>query len=292
MADPVQTELAVEPQEPQKPAPAATPAPEGGEQAQAQPQGEEQKPPEPERTFSQKELDEILERRLAKERSKREKIAQERDTLMRLAREANQRREPAPEPKAPTGGEPTRDQYESYEAFIEARAEYRANQAVETRLKAEREAANRERQAKEEQERRDSFQKRLRENAKGLDDFFDVLAEATASEDSPVGRLHPDAIENSDAPAKLLYHLSQNPDEAERIASLPVGKQAREIWKLERQLAEAPAPRKPSAAPAPIKPVGGKSAAAEEMPDAAKDPDKWLEWRTRQLAAAKGARSH
>ncbi len=90
-------------------------------------------------------------------------------------------------------------------------------------------------------------------------------------------------IEASEAPGKILYHLAKNPDEAERIASLPLGQQAREIWKLEQTLASAKPPVKPSAAPEPIKPLGGsKAVSGDEMPDPNKNGGKdWLDWRNR-----------
>jgi chromosome segregation ATPase len=60
----------------------------------------------------------------------------------------------------------------------------------------------------------------------------------------------------SDAAAKLLHHLGQDLDEASRIASLPPVQMARELTKLEFKLAQAPAPKPVSKAPAPITPIG------------------------------------
>lgn len=65
-----------------------------------------------------------------------------------------------------------------------------------------------------------------------------------------------DLATESDAAAKLLHHLGQDLDEAARIASLPPVQMARELTKLEYKLAQAPAPKPVSKAPAPVKPIG------------------------------------
>lgn len=260
------------------PAPAATPPGADTPPAEA---------PKQERTFSQSELDEIVEKRLAKERRKREEL----NTRLKVTEELalkRAERERAEQPKPQPTGEPTRDQFTSYEEFIEARAEWRADQKVEKKFQ-ERDAKDRERSAQSEHEKqREAFRKAMKESAKDISDFDDVMGEIKA--DDPVGRVSATAIEAADAPGKVLYHLAKNPDEAERIASLPPGKQAREIVRLEEKLAKPPV--KPSKAPEPIEPVGGKAAVGDEMPDAAKQPEKWLEWRNRQLAAKrKGIRA-
>lgn len=268
-----------------KPAEVASASPAAPAQAAETPQAEPQKP---ERTFTQAELDEIVEKRLAKERRKRDEIRTERDVLRKLALER-----PAPEKaqepaqRAQVATEPTRDQFQTYEEFIEARAAYRAEQKVDSKLK-EREAADRELAAQTEQQKaREQFQKSMRESAKDIEDFDDVVRGIRASD--PVANVAASALEAADAPGKVLYHLATHPDEAERIASLSVGKQARAIVELEAKLAKPPI--KPSKAPEPIKPVAGaKAATGDEMPDPAKEPEKWLKWRNAQIAArrAKG----
>ena len=268
-----QAPAVVQAEVPQKPAPGAETLP-AAEPAEVK----------PERTFSQTELDEILEKRLSKERRKREELKTERDVLRKLALE---RDPPKPEPQKPTEGEPTREKYASYEEFIEARAEWRADQRVDKKLQ-ERETQDRERQAKSKQDQeRDAFRKAMKESAKDIEDFDEVLAEIKNTD--PVANINVVAVEAADAPGKILYHLAKHPDEAERIASLSPGKQAREILRLEEKLAKPPV--KTSKAPEPITPVGGKAAVGDEMPDAAKEPDKWLRWREKNLAAAKRPRA-
>lgn len=255
-------------------APEAAPAPEA---------------PKPERTFTQAELDEIIEKRLGKERRKREDI----ERRLKITEELHLRgKEVAPQPDKPAvSGEPKREQFATYEEFVEAKAEWRADQRVEAKFK-EREERDRERTAQEkEQQQRDAFKKAMKESAKGIEDFEEVMSEIKPTD--PVANISALAVEATEAPGKVLYHLVKNPEEAERIASLPVGQQAREMLKLEATLS-AKAPVKPSKAPEPIAPVAGaKAGNADEMPDPAKKPEEWLKWRNRQLSAkrANGARA-
>lgn len=227
----------------------------------------------PERTFSQAELDAAIEKRLAKERRKRTEI----ETRLKVTEElALKSKTPEPKPEPKTEGEPKRDAYDSYELFIEAKAEWRADQAVEKRLAKNREQEETTRTAREQNERAEAFKKRTKELAKDLTDFDEVMAEATSDPDAPVSRLFAEPINECDNPAAILYHLAKNPEEAERIASLPGQKQAREIWALEAKLKAEPPQKKPSKAPDPIKPGGGGSGPIAEVPSDKMPINDWM----------------
>ena len=208
--------------------------------------------------------------------------------------------EKATEPETPK--EPQRDQYDSYEAYLEARADYRAERKVETALAKQRETDT-QRTAKTEHEKaQERFMAEVAALAKEMPDAQEILE----TSDSPLTNAMRDAIHASDAPARIAVHLAQNPDEAQRIAALSSARQAVEIGKLDARFATKPngagatsaaagttiaaasnaaAARAPSKAPAPINPVGGKVASADDEPDAKGSPDKWMEWRNRQLRA-------
>jgi hypothetical protein len=264
---------------PAAPAAEVTPAPAVNSTPAADPNAPEHKP---ERTFSQAELDEIVEKRLAKEKRKRSEVETRLKVTEELAlKRAERERAETPPAKPQTEGEPTRDQYDTYEQFIEARADWRAEQKVNKKFE-ERDAKDRERTASTKQEQeREAFRKAMKESAKDIADFDEVMSGIKA--DDPVANVSATAIEAAELPGKILHYLAKNPDEAERIASLSPGKQAREIVRLEEKLAKPPV--KPSKAPDPITPVGGKAAVGDEMPDAAKDPEGWVRWRNRDLAA-------
>jgi len=78
-------------------------------------------------------------------------------------------------------------------------------------------------------------------------------------------------VSESDHGAKILAHLGQDLDEAERIARLSPLKMARELTKLDIELGSKKTVKKISSAPEPIKPVSGKSGGNKspaEMSDA------------------------
>ncbi|HDR9033750.1 TPA: hypothetical protein QDB07_001207 [Burkholderia vietnamiensis] len=87
-----------------------------------------------------------------------------------------------------------------------------------------------------------------------------------------------EAVTSMDAGHKVLHHLGQNPEEAERLLSLPPLRMALELARLESTVGQAkPAPV--SQAPAPITPVGGKSAPVEPQ-EFASTAD-YIAWRKR-----------
>lgn len=168
-------------------------------------------------------------------------------------------------PQQEGGDEPKREQYGSYEEFIEARAEWKAEKkAAEAARKVIDES-----QKKTEGERTRSEQERVVKewNAKvekardEIEDFDEVCAESEAPITAPMAA----AIQESDVGARIAYHLAKNPAEAERISKLSPSKQAAAIVALEEKVAK-PA-KQPSKAPAPIDPVGQR---AEVQKDPAK----------------------
>ncbi|MCA8326172.1 hypothetical protein [Burkholderia cepacia] len=71
-----------------------------------------------------------------------------------------------------------------------------------------------------------------------------------------------EAVTSMDAGHKVLHHLGQNPEEAERLLSLPPLRMALELARLETTVGQVK-PKPVSNAPAPINPVGGRSAPVE-----------------------------
>ena len=183
---------------------------------------------------------------------------------------------------------PTREQYESYEAFLDAKAEYTGKRAAhEYRTKAE--AEQKQRAAQEAQaERVKSFQSKVNEKYPDLAE----RAESIAHVQMPDGM--GEAISESELGPDILNHFAENPKDFERIAALSPSAAIREVGKLEARLegAAKPAataaaePKKPSAAPAPLKPVGGTAVLGDGEPSH-DNPDAWRAWRDRQVAAKK-----
>lgn len=226
-----------------------------------------------EKTFTQKELDDILEKRLGKERRKREDLSRRLQVTEELALRSRPQEQPKPQADE---GAPKRESYHDYESFLEAKAEWRADQAVEKRFKERTEKEATERTQAERGKIEKTFRERSQKAATEVEDFEDVLSASEA----PMTPQMAEAIMHSELGPKLAYHLAKNPEEAERIAALPAARQATEIGRLETKIESAPPPKKPSNAPAPIAPVGGKDIKADAEPDP-KDQKAWIDWRNR-----------
>lgn len=215
-------------------------------------------------------------RQLNRERERR--IAAE--TELRLLRESREKEQQAKQPQSPEGAEPSREQFQSYEEFIEARATWRAQKAAaeETRkiLEESRKKDTEARSRSEDESRVKEWNAKLDKARDEIEDFDEVCAESEAVVTPAMST----AILESDKGAQIAYFLAKNPDEAERISKLSPSKQAAAIVSLEEKVAK-PA-KQPSKAPEPINPVGTKV-------EVEKDPSKMSDaefnaWRRRQIA--------
>lgn len=262
---------------PQQPAPAAPAAPAAQSvETSAQPEqqvgaeGTEQKV-ETEETPQKRESRRA--RQLNRERERR--IAAE--TELRIYREQQARQQQPKE--APADDAPKREQFDTYEEYIDARATHRAEKAAEERA---RKVFDESKRGESEKSQREVQERQAREwNAKiekardVVEDFEEVCAES----DAVVTQAMAAAIQESDQGALIAYYLAKNPGEAERISKLSASKQAAAIVGLEEKVAK-PA-RQPSNAPEPIKPVGQKA-------EVEKDPAKMSQaeynaWRRKSL---------
>lgn len=224
-----------------------------------------EKEPPAEKTFTQKELDDILAKKTAKlirqreqERARREVYEQQLTKVM---------------PPAQTTGEPQPEQ------FADPRQYARAVVAFE------REQEALQQQAMQAQKQQSTFTAKR-------DDLMSELEEADGFDkrkwDSlPISVPMAEAILDSDVSVKLALHLTQHPEDASRIANLSPARQAAEIGKLEAKLSAAIS-KKPSNAPDPIKPVGGKGSSVSSDiydPKLANDTAAWIAARNAQLKA-------
>jgi len=89
-------------------------------------------------------------------------------------------------------------------------------------------------------------------------------------------------IVEADEPHKVLKALGDDPDEAQRILSLPPVAMARAIGRLEAEMAKPKPNARQSNAPAPITPVSARSASVHALSDEA-DMKSWLAARNAQV---------
>ncbi len=183
----------------------------------------EEKPVEAPKTFTQEELDAAIGKRLAREQRKWER----------------ERQAPATAPV----NVPPADQFESVEAYAEARAEALLEQRE---------------QQKQYSEVLESYHEKEEEARGKYDDFEQVAYNPKLT----ITDIMAQAIQSSDVGPDVAYFLGANPKEASRIAKLSPIMQAREIGRIEAKVAEAPPVKKASSAPAPFVPVTARSSGA------------------------------
>lgn len=206
----------------------------------------------PVKTFTQDELDSIVAKRLAKEQRKMSRQV-ELEVENRLLKEQATKREAKPELSAPK-----QDDFQTYEEYLEAKADYIAERKVTEKL-AERE--KKDAQSKAEADRGKivaTWAQKVEAAASKYHDYNDVLESVDHIE---IPKALQEAIMEHDSGADLAYSLGKNPAELQRIVSLKPGAALMELGKFAAKLSEpAPEPKKTvSKAPDPIKPLGGNS---------------------------------
>ncbi len=213
--------------------------------------GKQEQAKEEDKKFSQAELEAILEKRLRKA---------ERQFYQRQQREAQQAAI-----KQTATAEPKREAFADDDAYLQAKLEQIAAQ------KAEQLFAQREAQAKA-AALAESFQAKAEAVAEKYADFDIVVS-------NPALRINEgmaEFIADSDIGAELAYHLGKHPRLAAQIADLSPIKAARELTRIESELASKPKAT-PSRAPEPITPVGARGrASSSALPSDSDDIDTWV----------------
>lgn len=187
------------------------------------------------------------------------------------------------QPQANAESAPTPEQFQSYESYLEAKAEWKAEQKVAEVLNRHQESTRQQSAQAESTRLQRQWESRIETAMEAYDDFEEVALAA----DVPITDSMMQAILRAEKGADVAYYLGKNRSEAEKIARMDPFSQAIAIGRLEATIAQ-PAAKKTTAAPPPIIPVGARASAS-------KDPEKmpmneWLAWRREQLAA-KGKRN-
>jgi hypothetical protein len=232
---------------PQENAEAEQPAESSPEtETQANPTEEvEKKPSKLERRFSDiTKQREAARQEAAAERAKREALE------ARLA-EIERKSQPVAQPAAETNEKPRPDQFSDAFEYAEKLAEWSAQQAVVQleKKEAERKAAEQRNQVIT------TWNQRLQAAKAELPDFDDMVSSSEVQVSDQVR----DAILDSEVGPRILYHLAENPEIGQKLASMSVAGALREIGKLEARL-EKPAEQtktvaQKSRASAPINPI-------------------------------------
>lgn len=217
------------------------------------PSGEvdDNKQDEPVKTFTQAEVDAMVQKRLLKEerRVHRRVEQQLRDQADAQTREIA----------------PRRDEFRDDEAYYTAHIEHLAEKRAAEKL-AQREQAN------ETTRRSESFIEKAEKASERYTDFQTVVGNPSLRINDEMAEF----ISESDLGADVAYFLGKNPSKAAEIAGLSPMKAARELTRIESELAAKPKPTL-SKAPEPISPVGVRGkASSSSLPSDTDDINTWM----------------
>lgn len=190
--------------------------------------------PVEEKKFSQRELDEIVQKRIAREHRK-------------LAREQSA---PTQNVAAVVKSDFSLTDFATPEEYADALATRKAEQILAAREQSRHQAEIFEAYAEREEAAREKY-----------DDFEQVVYNPKLA----ITDVMAATMKASDNGPDVGYFLGNNPEEAKRISRLPDYLQPYEIAKIEAKLASAPPVKKTTSAPAPIVPVSARTIGSQSF---------------------------
>ena len=246
--------------------------------------GEGNKPEVPAtKTFTQKEVDDIVKRAKAASESKAERRVMR--TVERMLGNQQQAPQARPQPQqSRNDGRPARQEGETDDDYLERLTDWKLDQREQ-----------RQTESKQQEQQRTLAQKteRIYAEAQKLDGF-----DRDAFDELPLTKPMVEALIDSDDAPRLMHHMAANPAEVERIAQLSPARQAAELGKLEARMdaeakaaaaaaeAEKTKPPQRSAAPQALAPV--KGGGANSAPDPS-DTAAWIKYQNaREQRALRG----
>lgn len=221
-----------------------------------------------ERTFTQAELDEIVQKRINKVERKIERQRIESETRAKVTQELTQQS---------VDNKPLIQNFSTLESFEDALIDWRVEQKL---VQVEQKRANDVIQNQHQTEQQRINEREIDTIEKGerkYDDFEEVIRGSTLR----LSQAAHFAMVESDISEDLLYFMynEKNAEEAKRITALPAYAQAKEIGKLEDKLL-AKRPATPSKSPKPIEPIDGNASIVKKMQDMS--PDEYIKERLKQ----------
>jgi hypothetical protein len=202
----------------------------------------EVKQEEPKKTFTQEEVNDMVQKRLLKEERKVQRRVEQ------------QMREQAQQ--AAIQREPERTEFRDDEAYLKAQIEHLAEKRATEKL-AEREAA------KEAERRSESFIEKAEKASERYADFQEVVSNPSLNINTDMAEF----ISESEHGADVAYYLGKHPMKAAQIAQMSPIKAARELTRLEAEVSAKPVV-KTSNAPAPIEPIGNRGSVQTSLANA------------------------
>ncbi|OLD92635.1 MAG: hypothetical protein AUG84_00835 [Chloroflexi bacterium 13_1_20CM_4_66_7] len=191
------------------------------------------------------------------------------------------RAEAATTPPEKPREKPTADKFDDYGAYVEALADWKADEKIRVALDARDKAAAETRQS---ETRTTNWQERQAEARKSIPDL-DAVMEAS---DVPIAAHVASELLDSELGPQIAYHLAKHPDIAAKLNGLTPTAAAREIGRLEATLGTVSAPSEPvvdapaepvppapkaktTSAPPPVKPTGQGRSTSVDLAKASMD---------------------
>jgi hypothetical protein len=238
------------------------------------PEGEQK----PERKFTQSELDEILQKRLAKEHRKAQRDAERR--IAEALRQATTEKPAAPQDK------PTPDRFQTTEEYVEAVSAWTAERVISEQITKRAQQDEARRQQADAETRTHAWSDAEAEAEDRYDDYLTV----TRNPALQINNSMLEVIQQSDVGPDLAYFLGKNPAEAERIAKLSPLVAAKELGKLETKISAKSVAKSAPALPDPIEPIRTRHSAATADLSDSDSINVWLAKRNAQIKAKMAAR--
>ncbi len=190
-------------------------------------------------------------------------------------------RQQEPQPPAPAaqvdlgiGLEPKKEDFTDYDAWIDAKLQWNVKKA---RVEWDRDLAKKQADTDHKEKMRTFQEKIITSGFQEFKDFEEVALDPAV----PVTPVMAEIMAECEAPHKVAYYLGRNRTEAIKISKMNPIQAAREIAKIEVEIAKAATapsvPPKLPGAPPPIKPVGS-SHSIEKGPNQAKSQKEYEEW--------------
>lgn len=233
-----------------------------------------------EKTFTQAQVDEMIQKRVAKVQ-RQIASSSSNDEIAALRKEiADIKNGNTGKTESKTESAPKRDDFDTYEDYIEARADYRADMKVKTAVEALRGESKAEKEKSSKADNEKAFNKvvqsRIEAGRKEFADFDATVTEAIEDGVIDVRSAMYQGIIDSDVGHKIFHHLAKHPAEASRIMGMSPAGQIREIGKLEDKLS-ATKERKDT-----MEPISGRAQISNGLRDDM-STDSWIKKRNEEL---------
>jgi hypothetical protein len=211
----------------------------------------DEKQAEQAKTFTQAEVDALVQKRLLKE---------ERKLARRFENEQREQQQLKALEKAPD-----RDSFRNDDDYVQAQIEHLAEKKALEKL-TERESR------RKQEEQTESFLAKAEKVTEKYPDFQTVVSNPNLAINAAMAEY----ISDSELGAEVAYFLGTNPMKAAQIAQMSPIKAARELTRIEAEIDAKPKPRI-SKAPEPINPVGSKGTSSSSInPSDTDDIATWM----------------